>query len=90
MAPTMVEEREETTTGDPVEPVPPLETPDPGETGDDDKDDDSESESTDASDIARQVIAGHWGRGNDRKQRLMDAGYDVAEVSAEMKKIFNQ
>ena len=40
--------------------------------------------------IASEVIAGHWGRGNDRKQRLQEAGYDVAAVSEEISKIYNQ
>lgn len=40
--------------------------------------------------IAQEVIAGHWGRGQNRKRRLQDAGYDVSEISTEMTKIFNQ
>lgn len=32
--------------------------------------------------IAKEVIAGKWGNGEDRKQRLSDAGYDPAEVQA--------
>lgn len=31
-------------------------------------------------DIAKEVIAGHWGNGEDRKNRLRSAGYDPAEV----------
>ena len=31
-------------------------------------------------DIAREVIAGQWGNGEDRKKRLSAAGYDSAEV----------
>lgn len=31
-------------------------------------------------DIAREVIAGQWGNGEDRKKRLSAAGYDPAEV----------
>lgn len=31
-------------------------------------------------DIAKEVIAGHWGNGEDRKHRLSAAGYDPAEV----------
>lgn len=40
--------------------------------------------------IAREVIAGRWGRGNARKKRLRDAGYDVAEVNDEIAKILNR
>lgn len=31
-------------------------------------------------DIAKEVIAGHWGNGEDRKNRLIAAGYDPTEV----------
>ena len=30
--------------------------------------------------IAREVIAGKWGNGQDRKNRLSQAGYDFAAV----------
>lgn len=40
--------------------------------------------------IAKEVIAGHWGRGLKCKDRLQTAGYDVAAVSEEVTKIFNQ
>lgn len=32
--------------------------------------------SYDAVEIAREVLAGRWGRGNRRKIRLIEAGYD--------------
>lgn len=35
-------------------------------------------------DIAREVIAGKWGSGEDRRQRLLDAGYDYDAVQAEV------
>lgn len=38
-------------------------------------------------DIAREVIAGKWGTGTARKQRLTDAGYDYAAVQARVNKI---
>lgn len=38
-------------------------------------------------DIAREVIAGKWGTGTVRKQRLTDAGYDYATVQARVNKI---
>lgn len=34
--------------------------------------------------IARQVIAGSWGSGDDRKRRLSNAGYNAAAVQAEV------
>lgn len=30
--------------------------------------------------LAREVIAGKWGNGNDRKNRLTAAGYDYSAV----------
>lgn len=38
------------------------------------------------SEIAREVIAGKWGTGNDRKNRLTKAGYDYNAVQAEVNK----
>lgn len=40
--------------------------------------------------IARQVIAGMWGVGLDRKKRLASAGYDYAEVQALVNKLMKQ
>jgi hypothetical protein len=40
--------------------------------------------------VAKEVLAGKFGRGHIRKQRLQDAGYDVAAVSEEIKTILNQ
>ncbi len=40
--------------------------------------------------VAREVIAGHWGRGQKRNRRLVAWGYNVSEVDAEIKKIFNR
>ena len=39
------------------------------------------------SEIAREVIAGKWGNGTDRKNRLTAAGYDYAAVQAEVNRI---
>lgn len=39
--------------------------------------------------VAEEVVAGRWSRGNVRKARLAAAGYDPAEVEAEVQKIFN-
>jgi hypothetical protein len=41
-------------------------------------------------DVAREVIAGHWGRGQKREKRLKDAGYDSAAVDEEVTRIFNR
>jgi lysozyme len=38
------------------------------------------------SEIAKEVIAGKWGNGDDRKTRLTAAGYDYAAVQAEVNK----
>jgi hypothetical protein len=40
--------------------------------------------------LATEVIAGYWGRGNDRKRRLEAAGHDYAAVSEEISKIYHQ
>lgn len=42
---------------------------------------------TDLQAIAKEVIAGKWGSGADRKKRLTDAGYDYNEVQAKVNEI---
>ena len=37
--------------------------------------------------VAREVIAGKWGSGAERKKRLTDAGYDYYEVQAKVNEI---
>jgi lysozyme len=37
--------------------------------------------------VAKEVLAGHWGRGNVRKQRLIDAGWDADAVQREVQRI---
>lgn len=39
------------------------------------------------SEIAREVIAGKWGNGTDRKRRLEQAGYNYAQVQAEVNRL---
>lgn len=39
--------------------------------------------------IAREVIAGKWGNGNDRKQRLTAAGYNPEEVQNRVNTLMN-
>jgi len=41
----------------------------------------------DITEIAKEVIAGKWSSGNDRRQRLIKAGYDYAEVQAEVNRL---
>jgi len=38
--------------------------------------------------IAKEVIEGKWGSGNDRRQRLTRAGYNFQEVQAEVNRIY--
>jgi CW_7 repeat len=40
--------------------------------------------------IAREVLAGYWGRGLSRNKKLEEAGYDVSKINAEITKILNQ
>jgi CW_7 repeat len=49
-----------------------------------------EKENKSNNEVAKEVIAGRWGRGQACKKRLQAAGYDVAAVSEEVTKIFNQ
>jgi hypothetical protein len=39
--------------------------------------------------VAMECLAGKWGRGNDRKQRLEKAGYNPAAINNEINKIRN-
>ena len=39
--------------------------------------------------LAREVIEGKWGNGNDRKNRLQAAGYNYSEVQARVNEILN-
>lgn len=49
-----------------------------------------EAEPLSVSGVAQAVVAGHWGRGNDRRRRLVDAGLNPDEVQAEVNKILNK
>lgn len=40
--------------------------------------------------IAREVIQGKWGNGSERKKRLAAAGYDYAEVQAQVNRILSK
>ncbi len=37
--------------------------------------------------VAKEVIAGKWGNGDERKQRLTAAGYDYSAVQAQVNKL---
>jgi hypothetical protein len=39
--------------------------------------------------VAREVLDNKWGSGQERRMRLDDAGYDHAEVDAEIVKLLN-
>ena len=47
-------------------------------------------ESPPPTEVAKEVIAGHWGRGLRRDKRLRDAGYDPKKVKAEIVRILHQ
>lgn len=40
--------------------------------------------------IAREVVAGKWGLGVDRRQRLVEAGFDPNAVKKEIVRIMNE
>ena len=42
-----------------------------------------------ATDLAKEVIAGKWGNGADRKKRLTDAGYDYTEVQSKVDELLS-
>lgn len=50
----------------------------------------TEPQTKSASEVAKEVVAGHWGRGNARVKRLSDAGFDPDEVLSEVDKIFGR
>jgi len=47
-------------------------------------------ERTDLNAVAHEVLAGQWGRGHRRTQRLKEAGLDPVAVQKEVDKILNQ
>ena len=50
----------------------------------------AESPKLSVDDVAKEVIAGMWGRGQMRKKRLTEAGYDPVEVKTAVDKIFGR
>ena len=49
----------------------------------------SSSNSSNITAIAREVIQGKWGNGNDRKRALESRGYNYSEVQAEVNRLLN-
>lgn len=49
----------------------------------------SSSNSSNITTIAREVIQGKWGNGNDRKRALESRGYNYSEVQAEVNRLLN-
>lgn len=44
----------------------------------------------DANKIAREVMRGDWGKGDDRRKRLTEAGYDAAEVQKHVNTLYQK
>ena len=40
--------------------------------------------------IAKEVIQGKWGNGDERKQKLTDAGYDYGKVQARVNELMKE
>lgn len=40
--------------------------------------------------VAKEVVAGHWGRGQARKRKLADAGWNPDEVLVEVDKLLHK
>lgn len=51
--------------------------------------DDNERTATDMEGLAREVLAGKWGAGQERRQALADAGFDPNKVQKEVVRIVN-
>ena len=47
----------------------------------------TEAQKKSATQLAKDVIAGKWGNGSDRKNRLTQAGYDYAAVQAKVNEL---
>jgi CW_7 repeat len=55
------------------------------------EDEDSEEDEVDHSldEIAKEVIAGEWGQGQEQRQKLADAGYDHIKVNEAVTRLRN-
>ena len=47
----------------------------------------AETQKKSVTELAKEVIAGKWGNGSDRKNRLTQAGYDYAAVHAKVNEL---
>lgn len=47
----------------------------------------AETQKKSVTELAKEVIAGKWGNGSDRKNRLTQAGYDYAAVQAKVNEL---
>lgn len=47
----------------------------------------NQGEKKSVTEVAKEVLAGDWGNGDDRKNRLAAAGYDYATVQAEVNRL---
>lgn len=72
------------------QPSPPVEAPDTNPPEVDEPEEDPEEDApSDLEAVAREVIAGHWGRGRVAREKLQEAGHDPSQVEEEMRKIIN-
>jgi len=51
---------------------------------------DEQQASARLNEVAREVLAGDWGIGQERRRRLTEAGFDHVEVQREMVRVVNK
>jgi hypothetical protein len=64
------------------------EVPDVEDDDDDEKEDDDESDSL--KEVAEAVLRGEYGKGQEKRLRLAEAGYNHREVDEEVTRILNK
>lgn len=77
----------------PKAPVPPQESDEKDDAAEDWTGEPSEPETEPAKDlteVAKQVLAGEWGSGQERRIALANEGYDPNKVQAEVVRILNE
>jgi CW_7 repeat len=72
----------------------PVEEPDPSkvdeDAADEEEDDDLESTGENSiTEVAKAVLRGDWGQGQEQRQRLSEAGYNANEVQEEVTRLRN-